>query len=102
MSTSLNEQQGFAQYLQTLSPKTLDVLCNKDFCRLVFGLKRPLLLKIPVDTPIKEKYECIQNKKGEVLYHWRFEFHKGSHAFALTTEWSEDIKERIQVWSDRL
>ena len=90
-------QKKLSEKLNTFKSYELEKFFDKDYCKEVFNINFPLLLKTKSDTTKERKREMVKDN-GINRWSWKYEFEKDNNLYAICTQWYEWNDLYVKSW----
>lgn len=98
--TNSEIQIKISERLNKLHPSELEKYFDKDYCKEIFNINFPLLLKTQSSTPSERKREMVKDN-GINRWSWKYKFEKENYLYAICTQWYEWNDEYVQSWLNK-
>ena len=89
-----------SEKLKNFQTNELEKFFNKDYCKEVFKINFPLLLKTKSNTPKERKKEMVK-ENGINRWTWKYEFEKDNYCYGICTQWFEWNDEFVKSWLNK-
>lgn len=90
-------QMRISRVLSKMSPEKIDLFCDKNYSRDVFGINFPLLIKVPARSDHQTRREAVK-QKGVSRWTWKFSFEKNDFIYAICTQWFRWHDNSVRKW----
>lgn len=79
------------------SQEEVDLFCDKQYSKSVFGLNFPLLVRLPTSSDYQTRRDAVK-EKGVSRWTWKFSFTNGDFVYAICTQWFRSHDDAVRKW----
>jgi len=91
-------QQHVSKIAQSLPEQELEMLCNENASKEIFGISFPLFVKVVSTANQATKKEAVKSSDGVNRWTWKFEFSRNGFSYAICTQWYPKNDYFVQQW----
>ncbi len=91
-------QQNLSSVAKSLPESELEMLCNEQISKDIFGISFPLFVKVISTANQATKKEAVKSSDGVNRWTWKFEFSRNGYSYAICTQWYQKNDRLVQQW----
>ena len=83
--------------LANFSKEEVDLFCDKEYSKQVFGTNLPLLVRVPRTAASEDRHMAVKDKNVN-RWTWKYSFVKENYEYAISTQWGPRNHDAVRRW----
>lgn len=96
--TNKEIQEKISNIAKGLSSEDLELLCNEQKSKEIFGISFPLFIRIKSNSSNDVMRKAVKAPDGVSRWTWKFSFEKDGYVYAVCTQWYAKNDQAVFNW----